>query len=134
MAAMSKSPIFKKLGVKPGQRFAVLNAPKGYTAILAKVPDDVSMVTRIAGEPFDVVQAFYEDRKSLKSEIKKLRKAIVPGGKVWVCWRKGHITNLSRETIWEIGTQSGLDSVGSCAIDDDWSAMKMMLPKKQRKG
>ena len=27
----------------------------------------------------------------------------------------------------------GLDSVASCAIDSEWSAMKLMLPKPERK-
>ncbi|MGE0632478.1 MAG: hypothetical protein AB7O96_08730 [Pseudobdellovibrionaceae bacterium] len=131
-SAASKSLVAKKLGIKPGNRIAVLHSPKGYTSILAKLPAEVSMTTRLAGEHFDIVQGFYEDQKSLKADLRKIKKSILPSGKVWICWRKGNVTDLSRDAIWEMGNEIGLDAIASCAIDDNWSAMKLMLPKKQR--
>ena len=127
MKKTSTRPVADKLGIKKGSRVAVLHSPKGYG--LAKV----DFATRLSGEPFDVVQAFYENERALKSDLPKLKKAIVPSGKIWVCWRKGNVTDLSRDAIWALGDKVGLDSVASCAIDDHWSALNLMLPKDQRK-
>ncbi len=132
MKSSSKMPILQKLGVKPQNRIAILNSPKGYTNVLSKLPAGVSFATRLAGEPFDLVQGFYEDQKALKKDLLKLKKAIHPTGKIWVCWKKGNVTDLNRDTIWELGEKVGLDSVASCAVDEEWSAMKLMLPKSER--
>jgi hypothetical protein len=133
MAAPSQRPIAGKLGIKSGNRVAILHAPKGYTSALGKIPADASLATRLAGEPFDLVQAFYEDQRSLKADLPKLKKAIHSSGKIWVCWRKGNVTDLSRDSIWAIGNEVGLESVASVAIDDDWSALKLMFAKSKRK-
>jgi 23S rRNA A2030 N6-methylase RlmJ len=133
MASASKQTVAKKLGIKPGHRIAVLYSPKGYTSILAKLPPQVSLTTRLAGDPFDIIQGFYEDERSLKADLRKFRKAIYPWGKVWICWRKGNVTELNRDSIMELCEGVKLDSVASCAIDDEWSALKLMLPKTERR-
>jgi hypothetical protein len=133
VAGASKRAIAQKLGIKPGNRIAVLNSPKGYTSILAKLPPQVSLITRLAGEAFDLVQAFYEDERALKADLKKIRKFINPWGTVWICWRKGKVTDLNRDSIVSLCEKVNLDAVASCAIDDEWSALKLMLPKKERK-
>jgi hypothetical protein len=133
MKSASSKPVAQKLGINPGNRIAILNSPRGYTSILSKVPRDVSLTTRLAGEPFDIVQGFYGTQRALKADIAKLKKAIHPGGKIWICWKKGNVTDLSRDSIWAIGDKAGLASVASCAIDDEWSALKLMLPKSQRR-
>lgn len=129
----SKRPVIEKLGIKSGNRVAVLYSPKGYTAILAKLPSDVILTTRLAGEPFDLIQGFYEDQRSLKADLRKIKKSIQSSGKVWICWKKGSVSDLNRDIIWKLGDNVGLDSVACCAINDEWSAMKLMLPKSERK-
>ncbi len=133
MKAVSKRPVAEKLGIKPGHRMAVLYSPKGYTSILASFPSEVSLTTRLAGEPFDLIQGFYQDQKTLKADLRKIRKSIQPLGKVWICWRKGNVTDLSRNIIHQLAETARLDSVVECAIDEEWSAMKLMLPKLERK-
>lgn len=125
--AVSQKPLTQKLGIKTGQRIALLHSPKGYTSILGEVPPEVTVTTRLAGEPFDLIQAFYEDQKTLKTGLRKLKKFVNPKGKIWVCWRKGRVTDLDRGAIHGISEKSGLDSVAECAIDADWSAMRLKL-------
>jgi hypothetical protein len=128
----SKKAIAQKLGIKEGHRVALLHAPKGYTSILASVPDEVTITTRLAGEPFHVVQAFFEDDRALRSEIKKLSKAIYSFGSVWICWRKGNVTSLNRDLIHKRAEVVGLEGVASCSIDESWSALRLMRPKNCR--
>ncbi len=126
-ALTSTKPVFQKLGLKPSHRATTL-----------RIPSDVKLGTAPAkfeksfrGE-FDFVVGFYESKKMLEADLAKIRKALMPSGMAWVCWRKGGVTELSREVIWAAGEAVGLESVASCAIDDDWSALKLMFPKSQR--
>lgn len=133
MKLVPKKSLAGKLGIRPGARVALLHSPRGYTSILGAVPRDVSFATRLAGEPFDLVQGFYEDRRSLKVELGKLKKSVTPQGRIWVCWRKGNVTELGRAAIHELGEKAGLHAVAECAVDAEWSAMRLMPPKLKRK-
>lgn len=124
----STKPVFRKLGLKPAHRATTLGVPSGVN--LGKAPAKFEKSFR--GE-FDFVLGFYESKKALEADLAKIRKALTPSGMAWVCWRKGGVTELSREVIWSSGEAVGLESVASCAIDDDWSALKLMFPKSQRR-
>src|SRR5947209_3082297 len=113
MAASSQRPVIQKLGIKTGNRVAILYSPKGYTSILSKVPAGVTLTTRLAGDAFDLVQAFYEDQRALKADLPKLKRSIEPDGKIWICWRKGNVTDLSRDLIRQSGEKAGLEAVAS---------------------
>jgi hypothetical protein len=132
MPTLSERSLAERLGIKGGDRVAVLHAPKGYTSILGDLPDGVTMTTRLAGEPFAVIQAFYQDERALKSELRKLRRAIEPKGKIWICWRKAKKGTLGRDQIGELCMAAKLSPAGICSVDDDWSGLKVMLPKEER--
>src|SRR5688572_21052591 len=117
MSRESQRSVITRLGIKPKNRIALLNSPKGYTSILAKLPPGVSFSTRVAGAPFDIVQAFYDDKRTLKADLSRLRRAIRPNGKIWICWRKGLVTELNRDLVMELGEKARLESVAACAID-----------------
>jgi hypothetical protein len=82
----STKPVFQKLGLKTVHRAAILGMPSG-----------VKLENSFRGE-FDFV-------------LGKRRKALTPSGMAWVCWRKGGVTDLSRETIRASGEAVGLESV-----------------------
>jgi hypothetical protein len=124
----STKPVFQKLGLKPAHRAATLRVPRDVK--LGKSPAKFEKSFR--GE-FDFILGFYESKKTLEADLAKIRKTLTPSGMAWVCWRKGGVTELSREVIWASGEAVGLESVASCAIDDAWSALKLMFPKSQRR-
>jgi hypothetical protein len=123
----STKPVFQKLGLKPVHRATTMHVPAAVK--LGKSPAEFEKSFR--GQ-FDFVLGFYESKKVLEADLAKIRKALTPSGMAWACWKKGGVTELSRETIWASGEKFGLESVASCAIDDSWSAMKLMFPKSQR--
>jgi hypothetical protein len=127
---VSTKPVFQKLGLKPAHRATILSVPPDVK--LGKTPAGAKFEKSFRGE-FDFVLGFYESQKALEADLAKARKALTPSGMAWVCWRKGGVTELSRETIWAAGEKAGLESVASCAIDDAWSALKLMFPKSQRR-
>ena len=127
----STKPAFVKLGVKPEHRAAKLHAPADAEKSLGQAPEGCRLAASLSGT-LDFILAFYESEKALKAELPRIRKALPGTGMAWVCWRKGNVTDLSRDTIALLAQSEGLEAVSSCAINDNWSALKLMYPKEQR--
>ena len=82
---MANTPLARKLGMKPGQRVLVLNAPEGYREVLGEVPEGVEIeTTQVEGE-YDFVQVFALDKAELDRltdaafDAVKRRTTVVPG-------------------------------------------------------
>ena len=45
MAGYSSTPLAKKLGIKPGFKMRLINAPDYYFKLFADMPDDVNILT-----------------------------------------------------------------------------------------
>jgi len=132
MIAASTKPIAVKLRIMAGHQVAVLYAPKGYKQALGALPPGVSVADKL-GTQFDIVHAFYESQSKFSADLPKLKKAIKKSGSVWISWRKGNATDLSRDTIRKLCERVGLETVAACAIDADWSALRLMYPLDQRR-
>src|SRR5262245_36073036 len=56
MAGYSATPLPKKLGIKAGNRFALLGAPATIDAVLGELPAGVEILSSLKGKaPFDVI-------------------------------------------------------------------------------
>ncbi len=62
-------------------------------------------------------------------------KYLDPAGGLWVCYPKKSSTietDLTFENVQEIGLAVGLVDNKSCAIDDDWSALRFVYRLEDR--
>jgi hypothetical protein len=117
-AMLSAAPLAKKLGVRPGMRVVVLDAPDGYAANIA------GAATRGKG---DVVLAFARDTRHLGRVAPKALDAMGDGDALWVAYPKktsGIPTDISRDAGWDAMKRAGWQGVALVAIDDKWSAMR----------
>ncbi len=131
----SKKPLAEKLGVKPGFRVAVLNAPVGYRKKLGALPDGVT-TTHLLEQPMDFIHFFVRNKAELEAEFARLKQSLAPDGMLWVSWPKGSskvATDLNENIIREIGLQHGLVDVKVAAIDAVWSGLKFVYRLKDRK-
>jgi hypothetical protein len=119
------SPLFSKLRYKAGSRVCVLDAPSGFEAALASLPETIHHTTSLRGS-FDLVQAFFTRKAPLLKAAPKIKKTLVPGGIVWICYPKGEAlgTDLNRDILRETLAGEGLTTVAQVAIDDVWSALR----------
>lgn len=135
MAGYSKTPLIRKLGIKDGFRVRVIDAPRGYRALLGTLPAGVK-VERAAGRgPYDFVHLFRRASKDLAGELAALRKTIVPNGVIWVSWPKRAskvATDLTEDIVRAAALTVGLVDVKVCAVDDIWSGLKLVIPLKER--
>jgi hypothetical protein len=133
-AGYSGTPLARKLGIKDESRFAVRNAPDGFTATLGDVPPTAEWRKQVRA-PLDMVVAFATTRARLRNEWPLLTRAVAPDGMVWVAWPKrssGVPTDIMGDTLREDFLPTGWVDTKVCAIDATWSGLRFVLRRELR--
>jgi len=134
MAGYSGTPLVKKLGIKEGFRVAFVGAPKDFDKDLGFLPSDVRLLVRPA-PPMDFVLLFTKSAAALERDFSRLAKTLLPNGMLWIAWPKkasGVTTDLSDNTVRQIGLSAGLVDVKVCAVNDVWSGLKFVYRVEDR--
>lgn len=129
MAEHSDKPLAKKLLVKPGNTIATINAPKNYKALLGPLPEGAEVVARAPHDGASLVHLFVGTRAELETQLPRARQAMAKDGGIWVSWQKKSSVqagDVSRDVIRKLAEEHGLQTVRAIAIDDDWSALKLV--------
>ena len=135
MAGYSGTPLPKKLGVKPNQRIALVNAPNDFAKVLGRLPENAAIVKRLNGQ-LDLILLFVDRERTLAKQFPILANKLQSDGMIWVAWPKkssGVATDLVFEKVQRIGLDCGLVDVKICAVDDVWSGLKFVIRLKDRK-
>jgi uncharacterized RDD family membrane protein YckC len=134
MAGYSGRPLVAKLGIKPGTRIAIVNAPRGYRTTLGRLPPGVRVAASARGSlPF--IQFFTTSRKTLAAKFAALLRALAADGALWVSWPKrasGVATDVTEDVVRAVALAGGLVDVKVAAIDDVWSGLKLVRRRKDR--
>ncbi|MBI4539754.1 MAG: DUF3052 domain-containing protein [Gemmatimonadetes bacterium] len=133
-AGYSGQPLHRKLGLEPGLRAAVLNAPPSYWELLEEIPARVRFHKRIV-PGLDFVHLFVTATAELDRRLDQLRAAIRPQGMIWISWPKKasrRATDLTEDVVRRLALMHGLVDVKVCAVDDVWSGLKLVIPVKDR--
>ncbi len=123
---MAEMTLAKKLGLKPGLRASVLNAPKGFWERLDPLPERVELKESLTGT-FDCVLAFTRDQATLHRDGLAALAATKPGGLVWLAYPKQSAklkTDITRDRGWDAVLAAGWRPVSLISIDDTWSALR----------
>jgi hypothetical protein len=130
-AGYSGTPLPRKLGIRPGHRFALLGAPDGFGLELA---EDVS-VRRRAGGKADVILTFHTARAELERRLPALRAMMEPAAGLWIAWPKRASrlpTDITEDVLREIALPTGLVDNKVCAVDETWSGLRLVIRKEHR--
>jgi hypothetical protein len=134
MPGYSGTPLPKKLGIKPGFRVRLRNAPAEVRGELRESLSQCEENER--GDLLDFSMVFTASQKELKKEFAALAKLLEPAGMLWVSWPKktsGVATDLNENIVREVGLAAGLVDVKVCAVTDVWSGLKFVRRLKDRK-
>lgn len=134
MAGYSKTPLVKKLGIKPDSRMIILNAPESYAQTLGDLPEAVIVAETLTG-PLDFIHFFTTRQEILTSEFPRLKQALASSGILWISWPKRSSkveTDLTEDIIRTIGLENGLVDVKVAAVDEVWSGLKFVYRLKDR--
>ncbi len=129
----SGTPLYKKLGIKAGDRVWLSGNPDGYESELQKA-GEFQLAPKLTPN-LDFVHVFTTSRSDLNRNFPKLKSALKPSGMVWISWPKkssGVKTDLDENIVRELGLKTGLVDVKVCAVDDVWSALKFVFRLKDR--
>lgn len=123
---MSDKSVVARLQVKPGRKFASINAPSDVKPLLANLPEGSMHTTRVTAES-DVVLVFVRDQADLQKRLPKIVASLQPQMIFWVAYPKqsGPIkTDLNRDTFYPQVVDLGWTPNSVMSIDDTWSALR----------
>lgn len=133
-AGYSGTPLVKKLGIKPEMKVLILHAPENYFGLLET---DISRQYIAGNNTADLIHLFAKNNIVFKEEMKTVLKHCKKNSSVtvWVSWYKkssGISSDLSEDMIREFALQHGLVDVKVCAVSDEWSGLKLVVPLAKR--
>jgi hypothetical protein len=135
VAGYSGTPLARKLGIKPGSRVHMMDAPPEYRDWLAPLPEDVVFEQKAGKSNCDIVHLFVESFAALRRTLPKARLTIMPAGAIWVSWHKkssGIPTDVTEDIVRGLALETDLVDVKVCAVTDIWSGLKLVIRKHLR--
>jgi hypothetical protein len=134
MAGYSGTPLFKKLGMKPGIVVHVVNAPSEYFHWISPVPQNMTFQKKLSGE-IGFIHLFSFEKRDFEQRFLSLKKYLRKDGMLWVSWPKKSskiVSDLDENIVREFGLQNGLVDVKVCAVNEVWSGLKFVFRLKDR--
>src|ERR1700680_705827 len=86
-AGYSERPLVEKLGIKPGQRIAVIAAPPDFAVTPGKLPAGVRRARDLRGA-IALIVLFARGIAGFTRRLASAKRAMAPAGMLWVCWPK----------------------------------------------
>jgi len=127
----SGTPLIKKLGILPGMKVRLINAPGDYFDLLGT--DLKGQVVKNGS--CDLVHLFVKGRAELETAFSLLIQELPPTAIIWISWYKKAAripTDITEDGIREIVLPTGWVDVKVCAVSDLWSGLKIVKRKINR--
>jgi CheY-like chemotaxis protein len=121
---MSGRPLVAKLGMKPGQKVALLASPKGFAARLKPLPAKAVLTAR-ADPKVDLYICFALTARELQAHLLAVQ-MVGSSPTLWLAWPKkasGVKTDLDGNVVRNTGLAAGWVDFKVCSLDDTWSAL-----------
>ena len=128
-AGYSGKALVAKLGLKPGAAAAAIDPPAHYAALL----EGAATPGPFKAGPYDFIHLFVKDRAALAHALPRAFGKLAPGGMIWVSWPKKAspmFKDLTEDGVREAAFRLGLVDVKVCAVDADWSGLKLLRRTK----
>jgi hypothetical protein len=135
-AGYSGTPLPVKLGIADGDEVALIGAPERFEDTLGELPDVGSLHTTLADDArYDVIVAFMTQRAELADQLPRLRARMAPACGLWIAWPKRSArvpTDITDHVVREIALPAGLVDNKVCAIDQTWTALRLVIRRENR--
>lgn len=142
-AGYSGSPLYKKLGMKEGFTVKLINAPRNYKELIGEMSERLVFRDKAggggrdgAGMPgLDLIHFFTNSAGELERILPVIKQEIKKNGTIWVSWYKkscGKPTEVTESMVRDTALATGLVDVKICAVDEDWSGLKLVWRVKDR--
>lgn len=133
-AGYSGKPLAQKLGLKDGTQAAVIAAPEPYDALVEDFPvKHIASPDTLTGD-WAFLHLFCRETADLEAGLAPVFDQLAEGGMIWVSWPKKSSKlwrDMTEDDVRRVALPMGLVDVKVCAVDADWSGLKLMRRKKQ---
>lgn len=132
-AGYSGTPLIKKLGIKPTDKLKLINAPEEYMQWLG---EDVSNQLCKGREVADFIHLFAKNKAVFEKEMMKTLPQLKPTVSIWVSWYKKSssiATDITETDIRNFALAHQLIDIKVCAVSEQWSGLKLVIPVSLRK-
>lgn len=131
----SGTPLLKKLGIREEMKIRLIHPPSAYTEWLET---DIRKQLCKKDEVPDFIHLFVKDKKEFETEMKSVLTYAKrnPSLMIWVSWYKkasGIKTDITEDTIRIYALQHDLVDVKVCAVSEEWSGLKLVVPLVKRR-
>ena len=119
--------------MKPGSVWKLVKAPDHYLDLLGPV-EEVKFSRQATN--LDGIHLFSTSSTQVERGLLKYKDQIKPNGMIWVSWYKKSAkipTDVNEDLIRGTALALGLVDVKVCAVDEKWSALKIVWRKENRK-
>jgi hypothetical protein len=133
-AGYSGTPLPKKLGLKEGETLVLINPPEGFEECLAPLPTAATVSGKLAASNRLVI-LFCKDTATMMKSLSAVSGKLDADGSLWISWPKKSsplFVDLTEDGIRAIALPTGLVDVKVCAVNADWSGLKLMVRKELR--
>lgn len=130
----SKTSLVKKIGIKENFLIKLYKAPENYLALLHKLPKGVT-IQKHSKNQVNFIHIFLKTKKELEKNFQKIKKEINKDGMIWISWPKKNSseqTDVDENSIREFALKNGMVDVKVCAVDEVWSALRLVYGLKDR--
>ena len=135
-AGYSGTPLARKLGIEEGHSVATLGAPPHFPGLLEPLPPRVRVRAGLRGRgTYDVLVVFVRTERELRDRFERARARLESRGGLWVSWPKQSsplATTLRESDVRTLGLSTGLVDNKICAVDEDWSALRFVVRRRDR--
>ena len=133
-AGYSGTPLAKKLGFKPAMRAWAMGMPDSVRAEIERDSPPVEWLAQ-PEPPVDLAHIFVTSCAALDCELSMLLPLIARDGMIWASWPKKASkvpTDITEDVIRALALPLHLVDVKVCAVDDIWSALKLVIRRTER--
>ncbi len=130
LMASSRSAALK-MGVKPGSRVGVYDAPRGYAKVLGALPEG-AVLDEAPEEIAPVTVWFVTDPDTYLARLREMKK-VAAKSKLWVVYpkqQKGKAgVGITQFTVREAAIKVGLVDYKVCSVDETWTGFAFAVKK-----
>ena len=131
----SGTALEKKLGIKENFRVRLIHAPENYFDLFMQWPENIKISndTRVKK---NFIHFFTREFSEYHRLLPLLKKEIEQNGMIWVSWPKKASkisSDVSEDLIRNYALETGLVDIKVCSVNEEWSALKLVIPLKHRK-
>lgn len=123
---MSTLSLAALLGIRPGMRVSLLNAPDGFAARLDPLPEGVALIdTSKTG--LDLTLFFCTKKTELVEKLPALARGMAVTGYVWVCFPAATESSQcpTEDFVRMAALELGLSDDKKLVVDAGWTALRL---------